>query len=180
MNVNAVEISQALKLAIQGIKDFSDTEKRQLIAVALGRTVALTLDLPPRVQDSIRLHYSRHLEEVVRKVVSEVNEIYLLDVPLVCDVTSMFYEFRYNLAYNPSVFASMIDRLTTWSDDVLPDRIKSLTIAATAKPELIAQLENMTRVIHTGVCLKNELSGGNVVTPSGDVLPLSAVTATSL
>ena len=158
MNVNAVEISQALKLAIMGIKDFSDTEKRQLVAVALGRTIALTLDLPPRVQDSIRLHYSRFVEESVRKVVSEINEIYLLDVTLVCDTCSMFFEFRYNMCYNPSVFATFIDRLATWSDDILPERVKNLTIAATAKPELIQQLDNMIRVIHTGVCVQNEVN----------------------
>jgi hypothetical protein len=87
----------------------------------------------------------------VNRIVSQLNEIYSLDVALVIDVARMYYSFRYNMVYNPLVFANLMDRIMVWSDDILPPRIKDLAQQSLARADFNSDVGRLVELAHLAI-----------------------------
>lgn len=116
--INAVKECQK-HLAAYG----NPNSQRIAMAVALGRAISLSLPLPATVVDNIGYHYNQMHDMVVNRVVSQINEVYIVDTSLVRVVALAYYTFRYELVYSPAVHADLIDRLVVLRDQMFPPAI---------------------------------------------------------
>jgi hypothetical protein len=69
-------------------------------SIALGRVLADSLSLPSTPVDSITTLYNNQFRINIEQIISNINEICLLDVKQVLDFTLKFYTYRYNIC-NP-------------------------------------------------------------------------------
>lgn len=116
--INAVKECQK-HLAAYG----NPNSQRIAMAVALGRAISLSLPLPATLVDNIGYHYNQMHDMVVNRVVSQINEVYIVDTSLVRVVALTYYTFRYELVYSPAVHADLIDRLVVLRDQMFPPAI---------------------------------------------------------
>lgn len=158
LNIHPVDIITAIKAAISAIPNVSNEERKKLIAVGLGKNLATALDLPNRIEGSMRIWYETSHAQFVNKVISEVNEVYLIDTALAQETCFMWFEFRYMLVYNPQAYASFIDRLALWSEGIIPDAVKDLAVKVTSNAEANDAFRNLINMLHTGVVLANEVA----------------------
>lgn len=119
-------------------------DRKRVIAIAIGRAISISLALPSQ-ETSIgpELHYDQSHVPTVNSIVSQLNEIYPLDVALVIDVTRMYYAFRYNLVYCPKTFSNLMDRIMVWSEDILPERVRDLAQLALARADFNSDVERL-------------------------------------
>lgn len=119
-------------------------DRKRVIAIAIGRAIAIGLPLPSQqISTTPENHYDANHVSFVNLTVSKLNEIYPLDVALIIDVTRMYYSFRYNMVYCPHTFASVMDRIMVWSDNILPDRVKELAQLALARADFNSDVERL-------------------------------------
>lgn len=127
-------------------------DRKRIVAIAIGRAVSIKLPLPAQELSVTPDHYyDQHCTEFVNRTVSELNEIYPLDVALVIDVARMYFSFRYNMVYNPATFAGLMDRIMVWSDDILPPRVKDLAQQALARADFNKDVERLVEIAHMSI-----------------------------
>jgi len=143
--INAVKECQK-HLAAYG----NPNSQRIAMAVALGRAISLSLPLPATVVDNIGYHYNQMHDMVVNRVVSQINEVYIVDTSLVRVVALAYYTFRYELVYSPAVHADLIDRLVVLRDQMFPPAINEFVRPLSTNSGLAAamgELMTITQVL---------------------------------
>lgn len=102
-----------------------DVRVQHTLAVAIG--MQLKVPAEPVSTSGINAYNSNHLA-VVRKFVSEINELFLVDVGDVLKIVSEVYTARYNFVHNPSlslnavnaIVASIFDETKALNGEVAP------------------------------------------------------------
>lgn len=86
---------------------FSDTTQAMLASA-----VAFALPLPTTSTGSAKMHYNNTLLATVRKLVSEINELYLLDTEYVQGLIMDTYVVRYNFVHAPESSLDVVNVIT--------------------------------------------------------------------
>lgn len=147
MHLENVDLPTMVRHIDAMVQNLSGADRKRIVAIAIGRAVAIALPLPAQqLTVSPCHHYDSNHVETVNRMVSNINEIYPLDVALVIDVTRMYYEFRYNMVYNPRVFSQLMDRIMVWSDDILPLKVKDLAQLALARADFNSDVERLVEL----------------------------------
>lgn len=119
-------------------------DRKRVVGVALGRAIALLLQMPTaQLTVSPEHYFDMNLFNSINDLISPINEIYPVDFQLVADTAKMYYCFRYRMIYDPKVFADLFDKLALWSDDILPPATKDLALAVQSRSELNPDIEKL-------------------------------------
>ena len=152
MHLENVNLPQLVRHIDSMVTNLSGLDRKRIIAIAIGRAISISLALPAQeLSVSPEHHYDTSHVEAVNRIVSQLNEIYPLDVPLIIDVTRIYYSFRYNMVYNPRTFAGLMDRIMVWSDDILPSRVKDLAQQALARADFNKDVERLVELAHLSI-----------------------------
>jgi hypothetical protein len=152
MHLENVNLPQLVRHIDSMVSNISGADRKRIIAIAIGRAVSISLQLPAQeLTVDPNHHYDTTHTEAVNRIVSQLNEIYSLDVALVIDVARMYYSFRYNMVYNPLVFANLMDRIMVWSDDILPPRIKDLAQQSLARADFNSDVGRLVELAHLAI-----------------------------
>lgn len=152
MHLENVNIPQMVRHIDSMVTNLSGADRKRIIAIAIGRALAVSLNLPSQALTITPEHHydSTHVSSVNAHI-SALNEIYPLDVALVIDVARMYYTFRYNMVYCPHTFSKLMDRLMLWSDDVLPPRVKDLAQQALARADFNKDVERLVEMAQLSI-----------------------------
>ena len=152
MHLENVNLPQMIRHIDAMVTNLSGADRKRIVAIALGRALAIGLNLPAQeLTVGPDHHYDTHHQDTVCVAVSALNELYSLDVALVIDVARMYYAFRYNMVYNPRTFAGLMDRIMVWSDDILPPRVKDLAQQALARADFNTDVERLVELAHLSI-----------------------------
>ena len=152
MHLENVNLPQMVRHIDAMATNLSMADRKRIVAIAVGRAIAIGLQLPAQeLTVTPDHHYDSNHVEVVNRLVSSLNEVYPLDVALVIDVARMYYAFRYNMVYNPTVFSNIMDRIMVWSDDILPPRVKDLAQQALARADFNKDVERLVELAQFAV-----------------------------
>lgn len=152
MHLENVNLPQMIRHIDSMVSNLSGADRKRIVAIAIGRAVSISLQLPTQELSVLPdHHYDQAHTEAVNRVVSQINEIYPLDVALVIDVARMYYSFRYNMVYNPTVFANIMDRIMVWSDDILPPRVKDLAQQSLARADFNSDVGRLVELAHLSI-----------------------------
>lgn len=160
MPLNSTALALALQEAMQRMHSCEGVEKRKVLAIAIGRSLALSIDLPPTRVYDIGQHFHANVEPDVCRLAGGVNEIQIIDTDLVCATAKMIYTFRYNMTYEPACFASLIDRCATWSDKVLPESVRECVTQVAGNQgvlEAVAEVMHLLQNAEEPILFKKEL-----------------------
>lgn len=147
MHLENADLPQLMRHINNMVSNISGIDRKRMIAIALGRAIAVSLTLPAQILTiTPEHHYDNTQSEVVNNTISKLNEIYPLDVALVIDVTRMYYAFRYNMVYCPKTFSNIMDRVMVWSDDILPERVRDLAQQALARADFNKDVERLVEI----------------------------------
>lgn len=149
MHLENASLPQLVRHIDSMVTNLSGADRKRIVAISLGRAIAIGLQLPAQeLTVTPDHHYDSTHMETVNNVVSQLNEIYPLDLALVIDVARMYYSFRYNMVYCPRTFAAVMDRIMVWSDDILPERVKDLAQQALARADFNKDVERLVELAH--------------------------------
>ncbi len=152
MHLENVNLPQMIRHIDAMVSNLSGADRKRIVAIAIGRAISISLQLPSQELSVLPdHHYDVSHTEAVNRIVSEINEIYPLDVALVIDVTRMYYSFRYNMVYNPNTFAGIMDRIMVWSDDILPPRVKDLAQQSLARADFNNDVGRLVELAHLSI-----------------------------
>lgn len=122
--MNTGDLINAVKECQKHLTNYpSPNSQRIAMAIALGRAISLQLPLPATVVNEIGSFYNEHHDAVVNRVVSQINEVYIVDTSLVRTVAQTYYTFRYQMVYSPAMHADVIDRLAMLRSDLFSPAI---------------------------------------------------------
>lgn len=124
MHVN--HISTRLKaLESRVLANQSPLQRSRIIAMGIASAIAYGLQLPTSPVVNVDLNYFESHEAMVEKLVSNINETFILDVKLIMTLIESIYKLRYNMVFQPDLFVSLFDHLALSVDGLLPDLIRA-------------------------------------------------------
>ena len=132
----STEVQPGREVPVRERGNIEEVERKRIIAVAVGRAISIGLAMPTsEITVTPEHYYDDNHQSTVNRIVSALNEMYVLDVGLVIDTARMYFTFRYRMIYDPNMFAEFLDRCMLWSDDILPARVKELAQCAMSRPD---------------------------------------------
>lgn len=147
MDYNTANIPAMLRHIDQTMSNLAPADKKRIIAISVGRALAVKLPLPSSiVSTSVEFYFKENHTETINRNISVINEVYPLDITLVIDVACMYYAFRYNMVYCPETFAEIMDRLMVWNVDVLPERVRDLASIAMSRADFNKDVEQLIKL----------------------------------
>lgn len=160
MSLTSTALSLAIQESLTKIGNVDELDKRNILAIAIGRCLAIQVNLPSTEVYDIGQHYHAAVEQTVMTLAGAVNELYVIDTDMVCSAAKMYYCFRYNMTYDPACFASFLDRCMTWSDNVMPEAFRECASKIggnQALLESVAQVLHLVQHAETPIVFKKEL-----------------------
>lgn len=87
-------------------KNIGDAERNENLSeqtqVHLATAIALNLPVPADTELTGTPYFNQHYLPTVRKLISEINELYLLDVGVVTNLVARNYAARFNFVHAPT------------------------------------------------------------------------------
>ncbi len=107
----------------------------QTLQIQLAVAIAMVLDVPVSAgETSASAYYSQQHDVRVRKLVSQINELYLIDVPLVSKLIVENYKTRFNLIHRPQ---ESIGAVVAIANDILQSVRENATDITLSESELV-------------------------------------------
>ena len=152
MHLENANLPQLVRHIDAMVTNLSGLDRKRIIAIAIGRAIAIGLQLPSQeLTVTPDHHYDFTHMQTVNATISALNEMYPLDIALVIDVARMYYAFRYNMVYCPKTFSNIMDRIMVWSDDILPERVKDLAQQSLARADFNSDVERQVELAHYAI-----------------------------
>lgn len=133
-------VMNAIRELSSMLADRSDTDRRTLIAVGIGRGLSYVLALPSMPVNSINQHFDMHHEPVIRTFLSQINEMYPIDHEVARMIARAMYTFRYNVTYDPFIVADALDRLASMQNGIIPENYRGMINSITGSDKMVEQL----------------------------------------
>lgn len=128
---NIIKLVNSLRSSDNGeaTEAFSET-----IQIQLATAMAMVLEIPLTSETNAQTYYSQTHESKIRKLVSQINELYLLDVPLVTQLIQKNYITRFKLIHRPQ---EVIGAVVSIANCVLNDVRENSTDIDISESELV-------------------------------------------
>ena len=117
--MNAKQIYEAVKLIETNFGSIERVNRNDYVSIALGAISASVATLPSEPVSNPGLHWVLQNEGNVKRVFSELNEVYVFNVELALKVARQVYLARYRRVYDPSLILSELALF-------LPDHVAKL------------------------------------------------------
>lgn len=117
--MSAKQIYDAIKLIETDFGSVERVNRNDYVSIALGAISASVASLPSEPVSNPGLHWLLQHEGNVKRVFSELNEVYIFNLDLALKVARQVYLARYKRVYDPSLILS---ELTLF----LPDHVAKL------------------------------------------------------
>lgn len=128
---NLIKLVNSLRSSDNGeaTEAFSET-----IQIQLATAIAMVLEIPLTAETNAQTFYSQTHEQKIRQLVSQINELYLLDVSLVMQLIQKNYITRFNLIHRPQ---EVIGAVVSIANCVLKDVRENSTDIDISESELV-------------------------------------------
>ena len=96
----------------------TDEDRRRVVTAMVAKAIAYSLPLPGQKVDSFRQWYIQQAEPLAKDLASDINEVVVLDVRMVLELSFQITRARYAVAYDPCAteLHKLVDTLVA-SDD---------------------------------------------------------------
>jgi len=129
---NLIKLINTLRASESG----SETETfSETLQVQLAVAIAMVLDIPLSSADTSASAYYRQVHEVkIRKLISQINELYLIDVSFVTKLIENNFKTRFNLIHRPQ---EVISAVVNIANCVLKDIRENATDITLSESDLV-------------------------------------------
>lgn len=117
--MSAKQIYDAVKLIETNFGSVERVNRNEYVSIALGAISASVANLPSEPVNNPGLHWMMQYEGNVKRVFSELNEVYIFNIDLALKIARQVYLARYKRVYDPALILS---ELTLF----LPDHVAKL------------------------------------------------------
>ena len=122
---------EAFKLAIQrfakhDLSAYTTVDKRAVLGALSGYLLAMKSDLPTSPVSELVNYYVVTHEPVNTRVLSQVNEVELIDTMIAQEVARNVYQLRYNMVYDPMTMLRLTPHILDSKAMSLPAKINEV------------------------------------------------------
>ena len=88
---------------------------REFLPYVVAKKIAFLLPLPDKAVDSINEYYFDNCDNLVKTLISQINEKFLFNAEIANKISYIIYNTRYELVYNPNSidFLTMLESAKT-------------------------------------------------------------------
>lgn len=141
---------------VKALRDLPETSEESGFSehqqVKLATTIAMSLKIPTSVEaESGNLFFNNHYRAPVRRMISEINELFLLNCPAVESLVEKVYIERFNFVHRPELttdsVSAIINSIPSGFETAKPVRIEPVDLArlnTVVKPMVSEVLEVTT------------------------------------
>ena len=123
------QLSQQSRLFIQNVH-LASPGKSELISIAVARAIAWKLALPTMETSAPSVFYLESHDTAVRETLSRLNEMLVVDIPAILELTKQFWSMRYVIAFPPAyAIGTEADPMATllgYSNSLSQDTIETM------------------------------------------------------
>lgn len=96
-----------LQTQISGIVDLNPIDRSRVTAMVLANSIATQINVPSTKVPNPKIYYIENHRSAVEAIVSEVNELMVIDGALVIELVEQFWNIRYRFINEPFDNTSM-------------------------------------------------------------------------
>ena len=120
------DIYSAIKLIETNFGSVDRVNRERYVTVALGAIAASVTQLPTSPVNAPTNHWLLQHEGNVKRIFSELNEIYVFNIPLAIQIARQVYLARYRRVYDESLILSELCLLLPPHVSKLPDEVEEV------------------------------------------------------
>ena len=166
--MNVGNLTNGVKECLKYLQAYNNPQtQRTALAIALGRAISLEIAMPATAVTDINSYFNDHHNEVINRIIGQINEVYVVDTALVKTVVTSYYRFRYELVYSPALHADMLDRLVALRPEMFPPVINDFITPLTVNKELVHAVTQLLTICQVWAAPVTDTSTANA--PLNDI-----------
>lgn len=124
----AINVNKVLNLMTEASVPVE--QRAKVLSIAMARAIGYSLAMPTSKVELPLSHYAMQEKSMVDQVVSEINEIYPIDVEKTCSLIQAFWLFRYRVIYdvNNTAVREFMDGLVKCGSREFPGYVSEFMI----------------------------------------------------
>lgn len=125
-NLNVNDLYRTVKQIEANFGSVAAVSRGEYIAIAVGAVAASVLPLPSSPVNNPTNHWLLQHESTLKTLLSQLNELYVIDIKLATTIARQVYLARYRRVYDASLIVSELALLLPEHVSKMPDKVYEL------------------------------------------------------